>query len=206
MSVTMNGHDLQKGIETVANLTKLAANITDPNKQPKPQKQTTQKAESTNQPHTQTVEVKVGDQGEGKKPVIVKEKTETHIHKHFPDNRSLTDAEVELEKYRLDLEYAEKDKERAERMELEQYARKEREKLEEKAREAAEKRAEQNEKTRKRLLILGSVMAGIGLVGTGYYLYTDSRRNRGARLALPAQKTYPELNIPGAVSVEGEVK
>ena len=210
----MDSRDIQKGVETLANLSKLAANISTP-KQPQnpPQDKKTYKGgDSTNQPHTQTVEVKLGDQsGENKKPIIVKEKTETHIHKHYPDNRALSPEECEVEKLRINMEYAEKDKERAHQILMDDRAAKERERQEElekiRAEKEREERAEREEKRRKRekrLLIYGAIVGGIGLVGTGYYLYTDSRRSRNLEMALRTKQ--PTVNIPDVISGEGEVK
>jgi len=202
----MNTNDLQKGLETVNNITKIFSNVTDPNKNPPEKKSQYKGGDSTNQPHTQTVEVKVGDQGnDNKKPVILKEKTETHIHKHFPDNRALSPEECEIEKMRLTLEYQEKDKEREHQIFLDNRAREEAKEAEEKARERFEKEEERRKKRDKRMLIVGSILAGVGLVGTGYYLYTDSRRNRAAESALRQQERM-RLEVPKMIETEGEVK
>ena len=71
--MTMDSDFINKGMETMSNLSKLAANVTSKNTAPKEEKK-----EDMNQPHNQTVEVKVGDPGENRKPMILKEKNETH--------------------------------------------------------------------------------------------------------------------------------
>ena len=171
MSMENSSMMIQKGLETVANVTKMAANISGnakPRNDRKPEHKPEPKNETKdNQLHNQTVEVKVGGDE--------KQKPETHIHKIYPDNRELSHEECELERMRIQLEYEEKDKQRKhillvremdykERMEREAREKDEREKLEKKL---AKKR-------RLYYLIGGGI--GVAVLGLAAYgIYTDNR-------------------------------
>lgn len=114
MDTNINGNVIQKSLETVANVTKMAANLSESKKndQKRENRSEYRGGNTTQQPHTQTVEVKVGGDTGNQKPQVIEKRPETHIHKHFPDNRALTEDECKLEKFRIEMEYAEKDKER----------------------------------------------------------------------------------------------
>ena len=188
---------ISNGLEVVSNLTKIAANASTQ----KPNENKIYKDGDTNQPHNQTVEVKDGNPDQQPpKPVVLQEKKETHIHKPFPEGRSLTTEECEVEKLRIKLEYdakkdnleylAKMDEERNKmRREKEAYERKER-----------ELRREENKKSNRRLLIFGGVVLA-GLVGVAAYSkYTDSRCADSSRLAI-----QPPTGVH-AIPVEGSVK
>lgn len=180
-----------KVLDTVNNMSKLAANISAKTAAKTEEK----KDENMNQPHNQTVEVKVGETGEVRKPMILKEKTETHIHKVFPDNRELNEKECELEKLRLNNEHELKMKELEFRMRQEEEARIERKEREEYARREREKRQQSDKKF---FRFLGWGIVGAGVIGAGfaaYDYYTHSRCAANNRRA---------LGEPGAVQLKPE--
>ena len=187
MSMDTNG--LQKVVELGLNASKVAANLSEVAKQrdKNPQPNNPPKKESTNQPHNQTVEVKVGElTGNNQMPKIIKEKTEEHIHKHYPDNREMSKDECELEKYRIEMEFKEKEADRQFRALMAKYDRDERREREEYARKQDELRKQEAKKQRRTNRIIGGVLVGLGLGLTGYCVYTDIRANRGDGLALQA--------------------
>lgn len=170
----MDSDFINKGMETVSNLSKLAANVT-----AKTTANKEEKKEDMNQPHNQTVEVKVGDPAENRKPVILKEKNETHIHKVFPDNRELNQMECEIEKIRLMNEHELKMRELQFRIDQENALRAERKEREEYARKERERRQEKDQKFFRRV---GFVAAGVAIAGLGYTaysLYTGPRDSKG---------------------------
>ena len=192
----MDPNVLNNGLEALSNMSKIAANLSN---RPAGDRKTYREGDSTNQPHNQTVEVKVGSE-ESRKPVVVHEKKETHIHKPFPDSRNLTTEECEVEKMRIQLEFDDKQAEREFRMKQEEEARKERREREEYARRERERKREEDKKFGRRLGI-GAAIAGAAFLGlTAYGIYSDSRRTGSTRLALPK----PEVNL--TIGAEGTVK
>lgn len=207
----VNGVDIQKGLNVVDNLSKLAANMTDPaNKtQKKEGKQVYREGDQTNQAHNQTVEVKVGDgSGSAQKPVVLKEKKETHIHKPYPDARNLTTEECEVEKMRIQCENDYKMRELEYRRWQEEELRKERKEKEEYERKQREEREIRRRKSERRGFIAAGVLGAIGLGCLGYSIYTDYRSARGSGLALPAPKSELTIKYTGdnAVAAEGMVE
>lgn len=207
--MNISGHDLQKGIEFAANLSKFAANVTNP---PQATPQATYKeGDSTSQAHNQTVEVKLANPEAEKKPMVFKEKNETHIHKYFPDNRNLTAEECELRKFEIQLEYDEKDKAREfailmdDRRREDEAKAAERDRIrEEKERKDREEREAHNRKWAKRALICGAIIGGVGLVDAGYRYYTDSRRPFTPHI--PGGMPGAQIKIPDVIKGEGKVK
>lgn len=203
--MSLNANVINDGVQTVKNLSQVAANLTKP--APKPQQPQEKKQETTNQPHTQTVEVKVGEQSPNPKPVIVKEKSETHVHHHFPENRELSDRECavrelelkqnfELETKRLEM--------RSYEAELDRRDRKEREEREEKDRQ---RRREDARRRNRRAAVVAGVVGVAGLAVIGYCVYTDSRRPGGPRLSI----SWGNCNTNSTpaeqpIKVEGKVK
>ena len=200
MGIQIDSNTISNGVQMAKNLTQVAANLTKGNPKPPQEKP---KQETTNQPHTQTVEVKVGDQGGTQKPVIIKEKPETHVHKHFPDNRELSDRECAVRELELKMDDAYRTKELEWRIRLEEEARRDRKEREEREAKERERRQEKARKSRRRAAI---AMGAVGVVTVGalaYCLYTDSRNPGGKRLFIPA----PKVTITAApISAEGEVK
>ena len=198
--MNMDTDFIGKVMDTVSNTSKLAANLSEKTKAPK--QQVEQSSSENNQPHNQTVEVKVGETDQ-KRPMILKEKKETHIHKVFPDNRELNERECEIEKIRLTNEHELKMKELEFRIEQEQALRAERREREEYARREYERKREKEEKFNHRM---GIGLGCLGLAGFGYAaytLYTDSRRAKGHRVALGKPGS---AQVNASVEVEGTVE
>jgi len=192
----MNNMDIQKGIETLANLSKLAANVTDAKSAAK---QTTEpKQDISSQPHTQTVEVKVGSE-QDKKPTVIREKPETHVHNYFPENRELSERECQVREMQLKFEAEEKDKAREFELKKFELELKERERLEARADRFREEQKEENKKFWKRFLIGVGAVAGIGVGCACIDRYTSSWSSSSSRLGISAPT---QVNIP----VEGSVK
>lgn len=205
MSGKMDMNVVSKSIDTVNNFSKMAANLSNMKVHDKPPVQVHKDENSTNQPHSQTVEVKVGNE-QSQKPVIVHEKKETHIHKPFPDTRELNERECDVEKLRLQLEYDAKSKESDYkmkelefRMHQEEVAREERREKEEYARRERERKREEDKKYFRRFLIGAGIIGTVGLGAAAYYIYTDSRKPSSHRVALPAPETCNGQAAEGSV-------
>ena len=205
MAIDVNSNMIQKGLETIANATKVAANVTEGNKKAKENKpHDNQKGgNQTNQPHNQTVEVKVGQEHWPlPAPQIIEKKPETHIHKTYPDNRALTADECKLEEMRIKFEQENKVEERKYRMIVEERAYKERkEKLEYERKQAEERKREMAKKRKIRNLVGGAI--GVGLFGLIAYNWYTSNRN-------PAVGGNSVQSLPegqgNAISGEGSVE
>lgn len=191
MSITLNQDALNKGLEAAKNLTRVAANLTD--NKPKPQ-QPEKKTENMNQPHTQTVEVKVGEQTPTSKPTIIKEKSETHVHKVFPDQRELSERECQVRELELRNEHELKMAELKFRVQQDEY-RREREEHERKERERRRERQQRHSRN----FCIGMGVLGLAAVGCyAFDLYSNSRGLKSRRVALPQQS--------GTVQGEGTVE
>lgn len=165
-------------VDTLGDALKLATNLTDI------KKEGTRMSDDSNNTvanPNQTVQIQLANNDEKKtppKPVIIREKPETHIHKDFPDERALTDKECELAlaKAKMDNEYKMK------KLEYEQYEsdlwHKERA-----IKEAQERkdRLEREAKIEKRNKVRNIVWGIIGAVSTGligYGIYSDYKANQ----------------------------
>ncbi len=196
MGINLDSNAVNNGIQTMKNLTQVAANLT---KEHKPQ-QEKPKQENTNQPHTQTVEVKVGEQTPASKPIIVKEKPETHVHKYFPDNRELSDRECGVREMELKQEHEYKMRELDHRIMLDAQARQDRKEREERAEKDRERRRERDRRAMRNICIGVGAVCVVAAGVAAYNLYTDSRGTGGRRLFIPAShKVTP-------IQAEGEVK
>lgn len=174
MGVNLDPNAFNKAAEIAKNITRVAANVTDPNNKPKPQQE--KKTENMNQPHTQTVEVKVGEQNPAQKPTIIKEKSETHVHKVFPDQRELSERECNVRELELRNEHEYKMEELHWRMQMEAENRKERKERDERDRKEREERRQRDRKFARNLGIgLGAV--GVVTVGLAIYDYYTNSRN-----------------------------
>lgn len=191
--MNMDQNFINNSMETVKNISKLAANVSG-NSGNNGQQQ--KRSDNLNQAHNQTVEVKLGEPAEYTKPLVLHEKKETHIHKPFPEGRALSDQECEIEKLRLENEHELKMKELNFRIAQEEYAREDRREREARERKDKEARRERERKFNRRL---GIGLAAVGVVGLGcigWDLYTNSRRNTGNKLGIrePAGNTGITLN------------
>lgn len=193
--MNINQDTINKGVETVKNLTRVAANLTDNKpKNPQPEKKT----ENMNQPHTQTVEVKVGEQNPAVKPTIIKEKSETHVHKVFPDQRELSERECQVRELELRNEHELKMAELNFRIRQEEQNRNDRREREEHDRKERERRREK-ERRYSRNICIGMGVLGLAAVGCyAFDLYTNSRGVKNHRAALPEQ--------PAAIQGSGTVE
>ena len=188
MNMNLDSNTVNKVIETTKNFSQVAANLTKPQKpqQEKPRQ------EQMNQPHTQTVEVKVGEQNPSQKPMVIKEKSETHVHKVFPDNRELNEKECAVRELELKNEHEYKMAELHFRMDMEEKARKERKEREERAEKDRERRRERDRKFTRNLCIGLGAMCVLAAGAAIYDSYTSSRTSGGRRLFIPAsEKVVP---------------
>ena len=198
MAINLDSNAVNNGIQMMKNVTQVAANLTKEHKPP----QEKPKQETTNQPHTQTVEVKVGDQGNTPKPIIVKEKPETHVHKYFPDNRELSDRECDVREMELKQDHEYKMAELHFRMDMEAQARADRKEREARAEKERERRRERDRRAMRNICIGVGAVCVVAAGVAAYNLYTDSRGVGGRRLFIPA----PAQDKVTPVPAEGEVK
>ena len=194
MNMNLDANTMNKVIETTKNFSQVAANLTKPQKPQNPP----QKPDQMNQPHTQTVEVKVGEQTPATKPTIIKEKSETHVHKVFPDSRELNERECAVRELELKNEHEYKMAELHFRMDLEAQARKERKEREERAEKDRERRRERDRKFTRNLCIGMGAVVVLAAGAAIYDSYTSSRSSGGRRLFVPAQ----EKVVPAEGKVE----
>lgn len=209
------------GMETVANLTKIAANLTEKTNR----KQTPPPEKRTPQPATnQTVEVKISEPNASKQDAP--KKTETHIHKEFPEGRALTSEECAVRMKMTEMEMEDREKEREFRRWLnESYINDRRNE-----RDYSRRRIEEKERRERRvgtgLLIAGGLLTAAGVAGYIYYNRANSRYANPTGLGLPAsqgcmtpgyvskprhrQQKNQAINKPAkpkvAIQVKGEVK
>ena len=172
----MDSNSIMKTLDLVNNVSKLAANVTE-KKAEKPTEKTVYREGAktqTNQPHNQTVEIKVGDPDA--KPV--EEKHETHVHQTFPENRELSERECEIEKLRLTQEH-EREMARI-RFEIEsaEYERKRREYEDERREKERAERREEDKKWSKRALIAACIFGGVCIGGAGYEAWRDYKNGQ----------------------------
>lgn len=193
----INTELITKGLDAVANLSKTAANVTDPEKKQKTDRRKYKEGDTNNQQHQQTVEVHVGEAEKAPQPVVIREKPETHIHKRFPDNRALTKEECALEEIRVKLEFEESERERNFQREMDEKNRKERKEREEY--ERAERIRKEAERKRQRK-IHSAIAGGIGLSLVGFALYSWTRDERSRRFSQsPALPAASEVKVEGTV-------
>ena len=197
MGVNINSNTFNNLAETAKNVSRIANNLTEKPKQNQPEKKT----ENMNQPHTQTVEVKVGEQNPVQKPTIIKEKSETHVHKVFPDNRPLSDEECAVRELELKQDHEYKMKELEYRMAIEEQNRKDRKEREENERKERERRREKDRRFARNTCIIMGAVGAVALGFAAYDFYTGSRGAQSRKLALREPKVEIELTPD-----EGSVK
>lgn len=200
-NVTMDSKMISKGLEAFNNATRLAANITTPKSEERKTNQSYREGDKLDQPHNQTVEVKVGSEQQTK-PVIVHEKKETHVHKPYPDGRELSEKECDVERLRISSAHEEVMAELEFRRWQAEQDRKDRKEREERARRDRETREARDKKFGRRLLIGSGICAAIGLGLYAYDRYTYSRRVGSSRLAIPAPKAELSIGVEAEGSVE----
>lgn len=177
--------NMNKITETLGDAVKLAANLSDVSKK-MPHNSDDSNTNSTTSNPNQTVQIQIADptKEEQKKPVVIREKPQTHIHKEFPDNRALTDAEcnLALKKAQMDndlkikvIEYRtyREEQDRADRLRKEDIERKERE----------ERRIREEKKAKVRTII-GTVLAALGIGVVGYSIYADHKNGSAGKASI----------------------
>lgn len=155
--------------------------------------------ETTFSPHSQTVEVKVGDP-ESKKPMVLKEKTENNTYHIFPEGRELSEKECDALKTTVDREHEYRMRVLEFRIRQDEQDREERrERIEYERREAARRREDDRKFARKLGIGLGcAAVAGLGFAAFDFY--SNSRHSAGGRVA--AGGTAGVNHIPAEGSVE----
>ena len=161
-------------VDTLGDALKLAANLSEA------KKDTDNSSGSQSNPN-QTVQIQMAPaKEEENKPKVIREKPVTHIHKEFPDNRALTDAECNLALEKAKMENVMKRREMEYRQYTDDITRRDRLAKEEQERKDREERRIRNEKRSKRRAIVagifGAVIAGL----TGYSMYKDYKTMNGS--------------------------
>ena len=186
---SMENKTLEKVLDVAGSATKLAANLSEAKKETTTTKPPVLSGDSDNSNNastgSQNIQIAL-DTGKKKEPKPV----EKHVHV-YPENRSLTTEECELDLKKAQMEYDlkikqqtyfEKVTDRDWHYKLEQ-----------------EKKNEQKGKIRR---IIGGILVAIGVGSVGYSIYADYRDHRNQPVA---QKALPEgdsANVTG----EGTVK
>lgn len=199
-----------KSLETINTAGKIVANLTDPKRpqNPPPQPKPGDKS-NTNQPHTQTVEVKVGDQERRDKPMIIHDKQETHVHKTYPDDRAMSKDECEVEKLRIQTAHENAKEEREYNLLLDERNRKERRERDDYERRRREEKDAAQKKSNRRFWICMALFGTACVGAMGYVIYDDYRTNGATRRALSEPKAQPverKIREPKAIKAEGTVK
>lgn len=193
-------NNTMKFSETFGDAIKLAANLSESVKDKKDISSYPDNNSISSTNPNQQVQIHIGENDSKKKeePVIIHEKPETHIHKDFPDDRSMTDKECDLALEKAKMENNLK----IEQLKFEQYKydieRMDRLDREEKKRKDDIERRKRDEKKAKIRGIIGGVLA---VLGAGYFGYSVYRGNRYYRTgAMDPQKTdSPVISTEGTV-------
>jgi len=204
--IKVDGNMLQKGLETMANVTKIASNVTEKKKnewkEPRNENNNFRGGNTTQQPHNQTVEVKV--EAGNKDVAPEKQKPETHIHKVFPDNRPLTPEECKLEELWIKLEQQNKEEDRKYRMMVEERAYRDRKEQLEYERKEREEEKKQMAKRRKVCYIIGGSIGVALLVLIAADWYSSDRNSQAGRNSVQSLPASTESNVN--IQAEGSVE
>ena len=184
-------------INTAKNVSQIAANLTKQHEKPQEKKE-----ENFNQPHTQTVEVKVGEQNPASvKPMIIKEKQPVvHEHKVFPDNRELSQRECEVRELEVKQDHEYRMKALDYRMQMEEQARRDRKEREEKYEKERERRRERDRRVARTCgIVVGTAcLCAVGYVA--YSLYTDYHNPANRRVAISSTEAVNAVPAEGSVT------
>lgn len=182
----MENNMLEKTMDTLGNVTKIAANLSEA-------KKTTEKAvpvrplnsdDSNNaQTGNQSVNIKVESGHKAKEPKPV----EKHIHE-FPENRPLTSEECELALKKAQMDYELKKSEQVHYEKVD-----DREWLH---RLEVEKKNERKGKIRR---VVAGILCALGAGAVGYSVYADYRNGK-------FKTTAPKLPTEATVKADGDVK
>lgn len=154
--MNMNENMLEKTVETLGNVTKIAANLSEPKKEA-PKKQ---QSDDSNNACTGNQSVNISVAPKEKKPP---KPVERHIHE-FPENRELNERECELalQKARMDFELKKQEQDHINRMDERSWQ------------HQMELEKKQEKKARK-TSIIGSILVALGIGALGYCAYKDSK-------------------------------
>lgn len=166
----MENKTLEKTLDTLGNVTKIAANLSEAKKDIPINK--TDDNSNNASTGTQSVNVMV-DSGKKKEPKPV----EKHIHT-FPENRPLTSEECELDLKKAQMEYELKKSEQV-------YC----QKVEERTWQHILEKEKKNERRSKIRRIIGGILIAVGAGSVGYSIYSDYRDHKNAAMV---QKALPE--------------
>ena len=173
--------NMGKITETLGDAVKLAANLSEATKKD-PMRNISDNSNNTQSNPNQTVQIQISDKEKetaDKKPVIIREKPETHIHHDFPEGRALTDKECELSLKKAEMENRLKEKEMEYQSYREDQERHDRLIHEEQERKEREERRIRNEKRAKVRGIVVACLAALGIGVIGYSVYKDSKNGGG---------------------------
>lgn len=190
--------DVSKLTNTFSDAVKLAANLTEAAKERKNMESISDNSNNSTQNPNQQVQIHIGDQEKDKKPVVIHEKPETHIHKDFPEGRSLTDKECELALAKAKMENERKLLEMDYQKAKYEQERRDRLLKEAQEREDKEKRRIKNEKRAKVRNVIAAIVGVLGAVGIGYSIYADNRDYRN-RMANSQTSEAPVISGEGSV-------
>lgn len=180
----MENKTLEKTLDTLGNVTKIAANLSETKKDP-PKTIPVGDSDNSNKATTgsQNIQLHV-DTGKKKEPKPV----EKHIHE-FPENRPLTEQECELALKKAQMEY-----------ELKKDAQNQVNKAMDREWELLRERERKNERKAKIRRIVGGILIAAGIGGLGYSIYADYRDNKNATVAPKALPEGNNINAEGTVN------
>ena len=180
-------NNLDKILDTMSSVTKLAANVTEKKSVPalKPLNHT---SDDSNKATTGSQSVNlVVDTGKKKEPKPV----EKHIHE-FPDNRALTEQECELALKKAQMEYDIKREEQLWTM-----------KVEDRNWQHKIEQEKKYEKSKKRAGILAAIFAALGVGCIGYGVYRDFKHGQNSGNCTISVKTVPAPALPETTTEAG---
>ncbi len=199
MNMEKNNINVNTIAETLGDAVKLAANLTES------AKNVTKLPPSDNSNNTQsnpnqTVQIQIADPSKKEEPkhTVVYKKPETHIHKDFPDNRALTDAECQLALKKAEMEWDLKMKQQEYDRERQDAERRDRLAREAQDRKIAEEKRIKEEKKAKIRGIVGGIFAALGVGLVGYSMYADHMDRKNGI----ANKSKLNVTISGEGKVE----
>ena len=179
---TMDNKTIEKTLDMAGNISRIAANLSEPKKEnPKPYNQSD---DNSNNASTGTQSVNIAlDTGKKREPKPV----EKHIHT-FPENRSLTSEECELDLKKAQMQYELQKTQQAHQIECD--------KLNWKHQIEQERKAEKHAKICR---IFGGILVAAGLTGLGYSIYADYRDHKSGAAAQTALPKADNITAEGTV-------
>ena len=210
----INTNVVSDALKTAANVTEFLNKRTEKEKEDAALEATDNSYTNTNtQPQHQVVQVQLGDPNAPKTPVVppvVKKKKETHIHREFPEDRAMTDAECSLALEKAKMEHELKVKEMEYRKAKEEQDRKDRLEREARMREERERhekeRKEQEERENKFLgkvfkWLCGSAVCA-SVIGGAVELYKFWKKGKTPAASSVTSVTPVRVVIPSGMAEE----